>query len=536
MSLSTNPVSANSTPNTLPPDDDDAGNTGNVYTVGYGQTIDSIAADTGIDRTALLNANPDVLNPDVLYPNTKLNLPADASIVLAQNTPSAGTTASPAVPEKTVTNFVAGNTKAVAALNAKLKELDALQAKLDSAVKDGLAGPSSARATKLAESIKKERDGITQELQLRTDAMAAINNTTQPRGSIGKDPAVASALNGLSQHQKANSLTPAEMTAFNKTLKGLNRESDYDKPYFANTRFGSGPAYERREATDTKYNVATSPGWQDLVNANQVTTSEQRVISRMAENEGGRMDALQAWDSEIVTLGAMQKTVNAGGTGELAKQVFEFSQTNPDKYKTLFADKGWTVAHTGKGTGVGDYTMSFKDPTDPKAQPMTGAALRNYIHQNDPKAWDKTMTPLLEAGRDVDFQKKQIMDFRDRLNGAVDQTPAGAKGNYAHAISAYVTSEQAAALVLDQSVNRPAHVAGSFGRALDQFFAANPKAAKDPATWTPEQRAQYEPQILANYIAQRNATNMTDPQERADHLTNAKSGLSAAPGSFVRTP
>jgi hypothetical protein len=146
------------------------------------------------------------------------------------------------------------------------------------------------------------------------------------------------------------------------------------------------------------------------------------------------------------------------------------------------------------------------------------------------------LTPLLEAGRDVDFQKKQIVDFRDRLNGAVDQKPAGAKGNYAHPISSYVTSEQGAALVLDQSVNRPAHVAGSFGRALDRFYAANPKAPADPATWTAEQRAQYEPKIIANYIAERNATNMTDPQDRADHLTNAKSGLSAAPGSFVRTP
>jgi hypothetical protein len=489
-----------------------------------------------------MNANPDVLNPDVLYPNAKLNLPADAPIMLAQantGTLTDATAAAPTsetVPEKTVTQFVAGNPKAVTALNAQLKQLDAIQAKVDAAINDGITGPSAERAAKLTERLKKEREGITQEIQLRTDVTAAISNTSQPKGSIGKDPAVASALNTLTQHQKTHSLTPAEVKSFEKTQGGLIRESKYDKPFYANTDYGSGPAYPRRESTDTKYNVATSPGWQDLVDAKQVTPSEQRVISRMAENEGGRMDSLQAWDSETVTLGAMQKTVNAGGTGELAKQVFEFSQTNPDKYKTLFADKGWTVAQTGKGTGVGDYTMSFKDPADPKAQTMTGTALRNYIHQNDPKAWDKTMTPLLEAGRDVDFQKKQIVDFRDRLNGAVDQTPVGAKGGYAHPISAYVTSEQAASLVLDQSVNRPAHVAGSFGRALDQFYAANPKAPKDPATWTAEQRAQYEPKLIANYIAQRNATNMTDPQDRADHITNAKSGLSAAPGSFVRTP
>jgi LysM domain len=536
MSISTSSVSSNNVSTSSPPlasaNSDD-----NTLEVGYGDTIDTIAESTGIDRDALLAANPDVVNPEVLYPGSKLKLPDDAPIQLAQANTGTTTDVSPTnttstVPEKTVTQFVAGNNKAVAALNAQLKQLDALQAKVDTEVKAGLTGPSAERAAKLTEQIKAERAGITRELALRTDAANAIANTTQPKGSIGKDPAVANSLTTLSQHQKANGLTTKEVDAFNNTLGKLNRESKYDKPYFAQTSYGSGPAYRPREAADTKYNVATSPGWSDLVSSKQVTSSEQRVISRMADNEGGRMDALQAWDSEIVTLGAMQKTINAGGTGELPKQVYEFSQTNPDKYKTLFADKGWTVEHTGKGTGPGDYTMSFKDPTDPNAKPMTGATLRNYIHANNPANWEKTMTPLLEAGRDVDFQKKQIIDFRDRLNGAVDQKPKG----YDFKISDYTTSEQGAALVLDQSVNRPAHVSGSFGKALNTFFAANPNAPKDPTTWTAEQRAKYEPQIIANYVAQRNATNMTDPQERANHITNANSGLSAAPGSFVRTP
>jgi hypothetical protein len=509
-----------------------------TYEVQYGDTIDSVAGSLNISPDALHAVNPDVLNRDVLYPRDQLNLPGDAPpVLLAQNGPTTMTDASPAVtpvPEKAVTQFNASNAKEVAALNAQLKELSAVQSRIDSLGKQKLTGPSGERVAKVAADMIKERAAIHAELKLRTEAASAIANTTQPEGSIGKDPAVADALTSLSAHWKANSLTDKEVSGFNTTLDKVNRESKYDTPYYARTDYGSGPAYRRRETADTKYNVATSPGWNDLVDSGQVTLSEQKVISRMAENEGGHMDSLQGWDSEIVTLGAMQKTVNAQGNGELPKQVYDFSQTNPDKYKTLFADKGWTVAQTGTGTGPADYTMSFKDPADPKAKTLDGTALRNYIHANDPAAWDKTMTPLLAAGRDVDFQKKQIVDFKSRLNGAVDQVPTGAA--YSKPISAYVTSEQSAALVLDQSVNRPAHVAGSFGEALDKFYVANPKAPVDPATWTAEQRAQYESEIIANYIAARNATTMTDPAERAAHITDAGSGLSAAPGSFVRTP
>ena len=65
-------------------------------------------------------------------------------------------------------------------------------------------------------------------------------------------------------------------------------------------------------------------------------------------------------------------------------------------------------------------------------------------------------------------------------------------------------------------------------------LAAVAMAPKDPTLWTAEQRAAYEPKIVDTYVAQRNRTNMTDPAQRAAHITGLGTTLSAAPGSFER--
>jgi hypothetical protein len=94
-------------------------------------------------------------------------------------------------------------------------------------------------------------------------------------------------------------------------------------------------------------------------------------------------------------------------------------------------------------------------------------------------------------------------------------------------------------MILDHHVNRPAHVDNAFGAALDTFYAANPKASRDPATWTAEQRTTYEADILANYSTERASTNykpqMTHATERAERIMGPSSPLSAVPGSFTPT-
>jgi hypothetical protein len=83
----------------------------------------------------------------------------------------------------------------------------------------------------------------------------------------------------------------------------------------------------------------------------------------------------------------------------------------------------------------------------------------------------RMLDPLLQAGRDPDFQAAQIHDFRARLDSAMAVVPTGQ--GYARPVSAYLTSEKGAALVLDESFNRPFRVAGtSAGRSpVDQLSA-----------------------------------------------------------------
>lgn len=132
------------------------------------------------------------------------------------------------------------------------------------------------------------------------------------------------------------------------------------------------------------------------------------------------------------------------------------------------------------------------------------------------------------AGRGEPTQ--QVANFKPRLDQAIGTIPTG----YKAAISAYLTSEKAAALALDQSVNRPADVASTAGKALDAFYAQNPKADRDPARWTPQQRAGYEPQILSAYAFAHNSDRkMTDAEPRGEAIM--ASPLSGASGSLVRS-
>jgi len=305
----------------------------------------------------------------------------------------------------------------------------------------------------------------------------------------------------------------------------------YELPHWEPRGTNSGgPNYKTRVLPDTTNLVGTSSAWNGMVAAGKVTPSERRVISQMALNEG-RLDSVQAYDSETVTAGAMQKTINANGTGELPKQVYDFSQSNPAGYKALFADKGWTVAHTGKGHGTSDYTMTFSADGKPTTPQQTRAYIKD---KTAPDHWNAALDPLLQAGRDPAFQAVQIQDFKTRLDGAMAGTPSG-KG-YTQPISAYVTSEKGAALVLDESVNRPNNVPHTFGRALDSFYAANPKASRYPTQWTAAQRADYEPKIMTAYEAERTTSSMSHPTERAQTIVGPASPLSDAPKSFVPTP
>jgi hypothetical protein len=395
------------------------------------------------------------------------------------------------------------------------------------------------KLNKLEEQEKAARNTLDQEKKLRQDIEAAYSKSTYKDPDA--DPDVKAAWKALNNHKKAaakglySSKDAVAKPCTPCMQKQLDKVKDCAKPFWttANIKMPNGSTVHYEGPTYPvchQHTLKNYENWDDLIANKQKTESEKNIISTMSVNEGD-LDTVQGWDSQVASLGAMQKTINPQGEGELPKQILEFKESNPEAYKRLFEDKGWTVRQDeippkkkGGKTTLSKPRMYWKDPDDSGAEEMRGADLKSYLDDpKDPAKWKKIMGPLRDAGADPDFQKKQVCDFNARLVSAVNVTPNG----YTGTIQDYVTSEKSAAYVLDQSVNAPALVSRDFGKALKTFYAANPKASKEPSGWTAAERAKYEKQITANYAAERK---LVDKASRDKMI--AGSNLSTDPGSL----
>ena len=254
--------------------------------------------------------------------------------------------------------------------------------------------------------------------------------------------------------------------------------------------------------------------WNDLVKNKKVTLEEKEILIGMSENEG-KLDSVHSYDSEIFTAGAMQKTVNKKGKGELPIQIKEFKKSHPKKYKELFEDCGWTVENN---------TMYYKDLSAGK---ITGKVLKTKIREgfNKSKCKNKMkckpLEPIVKAMNDKDFQTKQVEDFIDRLkNKVLPIKPVG----YSYKLKDYLLSKLGKATVLDHHINRPEFVAVDFGKALGNFFTEKDKEineynkgknkedkkkkiSKNPANWGTN-HDEYEKNILDDYGKNRRGSDM----------------------------
>ncbi|MFD2907379.1 hypothetical protein ACFSX9_01385 [Flavobacterium ardleyense] len=262
----------------------------------------------------------------------------------------------------------------------------------------------------------------------------------------------------------------------------------------------------------TRYNKAFGPvywgelplkdydKWDELTAGNTVSADEKSILIAMSENEG-KMDAVQSYDSEILTAGAMQKTINATGYGELPIQIWEFKTEFPDKYKCYLESCKWEIVeekteHKNSAGVVTKTTYKYKAKYDG----LEGKDLKNKIREGfeeskyNKKVVCPPMEPIISLMKDNDYKVKQIKDFIKRLNSALAKKPTG----YSYPISSYITSNLGKATVLDNDVNRPGHVANCFGAALDSFFTKNSKVSKNPSEWGVN-FSTYEGQILEIY-------------------------------------
>lgn len=242
--------------------------------------------------------------------------------------------------------------------------------------------------------------------------------------------------------------------------------------------------------------------WDDLIANGDVTEEEKDIIIAMSENEG-KLDSVQSYDSEIITVGAMQKTVNPMGEGEFVTQVEEFKKSYPEKYSSLFEKCGWTVENK---------KMYYKDPNNASMAKVTGASLKKLIRKGYDKSNLKTyeirckpIEALIKATKDKDFQSKQVLDFVNRLTQKVlPIKPVG----YSYTLNDYLKSKLGKATVLDQHINRPGYVAHDFASALKKFFEKNPNVNQNPKTWGTN-HAIYEQNILNDYGLNRRGTAMS---------------------------
>ncbi|WP_281310197.1 hypothetical protein [Flavobacterium flavigenum] len=262
------------------------------------------------------------------------------------------------------------------------------------------------------------------------------------------------------------------------------------------TRYGSiyGPVYWG------ELPLKDFPKWDDLIKNNSITTDEKSILIAMSENEG-KLDSIQSYDSEILTAGAMQKTINPEGYGELPIQFWEFKKNYPEKYILYLENCNWKVEEEKKEKkDKKGIVISTNYKYKAKYKDLSGKELKDKIREGFEKNKFKTkvncepIEPIIRLMKDSDYQIIQIKDFIKRLNSSLDKKPTG----YSLKISAFVSSNLGKALVLDNDVNRPGQVDDCFGEALDSFFKKNPKVSKIPSEWGTN-FSTYEDEILEIY-------------------------------------
>ena len=259
--------------------------------------------------------------------------------------------------------------------------------------------------------------------------------------------------------------------------------------YKTKVRTQYGPVYKGNQP------LSSYAHWNRLISEGKVSQDESRILIAMSANEGN-LDAVQSYDSEILTAGASQKTINSLGAGELPTQMNKFKEQFPQLFDKYFKCCGWDVRLKS-----GEYVAYYND--------VTGAELKNIIRNGYTADTygkfvpNKAVAIFAEAIDTDEYKELQVLDFIDRLRLALNIIPKG----YNYQIASYVKSNLGKATVLDHHVNRPNNVSKYFGIALDSFFSKNPNVSKNPNTWGALHN-KYEKEIIDYYGVNRDGTDM----------------------------
>jgi len=195
----------------------------------------------------------------------------------------------------------------------------------------------------------------------------------------------------------------------------------------------------------------------------------------------------------LLTVGAMQKTLRSDGKGQFYTQVSEFKNENKTKYEELFEGCGWKVDNN---------KLTYKG--------LFGNELKTLIRKGFSKdTYGKTqpsipIEPIIKACYDKDFQKKQVLDFVEKLKEILKLKPSG----FSYTIKEYFKSNFSRAVILDQRVNRPAFVQKDLGEAMERFFTKNSFYSQSPLGWNEKKQYDFEMEVMEDYGNNRRGTDM----------------------------
>lgn len=248
----------------------------------------------------------------------------------------------------------------------------------------------------------------------------------------------------------------------------------------------------------------------DKLRALKVTQSEINVMIGVAENEGN-LDAINTWDNAFLSFGLFQWTAGTDNAkGELPALLARIKNEDRDLFDKYCGQHGLDVAEVTSGPVHGYFSLRGTTIKTPAAK----AQLRQA-----PWAFYFWL-----AGQDPAVQAMEIKHAICRLDQfySTDRYKVGE-----HLVSDLVTSEYGVGLILDQHVNRPAHVKSCLAEALKVTGLPNPRG------WSTAD----EHTLIEAYLKIRVSTSMTDPEKRArvtkKYLTNGT--ISDRRGSFKRS-
>ncbi|MBD2176673.1 LysM peptidoglycan-binding domain-containing protein [Pseudanabaena sp. FACHB-1998] len=335
-------------------------------------------------------------------------------------------------------------------------------------------------------------------LQIGQRLLIPDNVETPP---IAKNPEVAMVRNTLQGVYPPNKIAISFTTVGNDVIANLLNTGQ--KEPFAKTRnlglyrFG---IFKLRD-------FITYGG--SLLQRMQMSPSEINVMLVTSANEGS-LDAINTWDNQYLSFGIFQWTLgSAGQQGELPAFLTNVKRRYPNEFQYYFGQFGLDASSLDGITGwmsLNGIRLVTEADKNLMRQPIW--ALRFAI-----------------AGMDAIIQSIQVLHAISRLDRFYFTPTQSLQG---YALSQVLSSEFAAALLLDHHVNRPSHVIGCVAEAIARSGLTPAQIAQSPID--------QESAIIQNYLTIREtyggANAMTKSRDRAELIRKAIGTGNLSPQRF----